>query len=52
MTIYKSSARDDGKTGQNAAVRRVIVPEKLGEDVQIPLGKDYQNIIGDPVLKE
>lgn len=38
------------KTGQKCtAIRRVIVPEKLVEDVQIALGKSLaQTVIGDP----
>ena len=42
------------KCGQKCtAIRRVIVPEKLIEDVQISLGKELGKItIGDPRLKE
>ena len=42
------------KCGQKCtAIRRVIVPEKLVEDVQIALGKELSKItIGDPRLKE
>lgn len=42
------------KCGQKCtAIRRVIVPEKLVEDVQIALGKELGKItIGDPRLKE
>ncbi|MFS4494739.1 phenylacetic acid degradation bifunctional protein PaaZ [Maribacter sp. 2308TA10-17] len=42
------------KCGQKCtAIRRVIVPEKLIEDVQIALGKELAKItIGDPRLKE
>ncbi|WP_158975394.1 phenylacetic acid degradation bifunctional protein PaaZ [Cellulophaga sp. L1A9] len=42
------------KCGQKCtAIRRVIVPEKLVEDVQIALGKELAKItIGDPRLKE
>lgn len=42
------------KAGQKCtAIRRIIVPEKLVEDVQIALGKELDKItIGDPRLKE
>jgi len=42
------------KTGQKCtAIRRIIVPENLVEDVQIALGKELNKItIGDPRLKE
>ncbi len=42
------------KCGQKCtAIRRIIVPEKLMEDVQIALGKELDKItIGDPRLKE
>ncbi len=42
------------KAGQKCtAIRRIIVPEKLVEDVQIALGKALDKItIGDPRLKE
>lgn len=42
------------KAGQKCtAIRRIIVPEKLIEDVQIALGKELDKItIGDPRLKE
>lgn len=42
------------KTGQKCtAIRRVIVPEKLVEDVQIALAKQLDRVvIGDPRLKE
>jgi oxepin-CoA hydrolase/3-oxo-5,6-dehydrosuberyl-CoA semialdehyde dehydrogenase len=42
------------KCGQKCtAIRRVIVPEKLVEDVQIALGKELNKVtIGDPRLKE
>ncbi len=42
------------KTGQKCtAIRRVIVPENLVEDVQIALGKQLDKVtIGDPRLKE
>ncbi|NAS31544.1 phenylacetic acid degradation bifunctional protein PaaZ [Flavobacteriaceae bacterium R38] len=42
------------KCGQKCtAIRRIIVPEKLIEDVQIALGKQLDKItIGDPRLKE
>ncbi|QIE60264.1 phenylacetic acid degradation bifunctional protein PaaZ [Rasiella rasia] len=42
------------KAGQKCtAIRRIIVPEKLTEDVQIALGKQLDKvIIGDPRLKE
>lgn len=42
------------KCGQKCtAIRRVIVPEKLIEDVQIALGKELDKVtIGDPRLKE
>ena len=41
------------KTGQKCtAVRRIIVPEKLVEDVQIALGKRLsKTIIGDPAVE-
>ncbi|MCH2490523.1 MAG: phenylacetic acid degradation bifunctional protein PaaZ [Flavobacteriales bacterium] len=42
------------KCGQKCtAIRRIIVPEKLVEDVQIALGKQLDKVtIGDPRLKE
>jgi oxepin-CoA hydrolase/3-oxo-5,6-dehydrosuberyl-CoA semialdehyde dehydrogenase len=42
-----------GKTGQKCpAVRRIVVPEKLVEDVQIALGKRLEKtIIGDPSVE-
>jgi len=42
------------KAGQKCtAIRRIIVPEKLVEDVQIALGKELNKVtIGDPRLKE
>lgn len=42
------------KCGQKCtAIRRIIVPEKLVEDVQISLGKELDKVtIGDPRLKE
>ncbi|WP_194851241.1 phenylacetic acid degradation bifunctional protein PaaZ [Nonlabens antarcticus] len=42
------------KSGQKCtAIRRVIVPENLMEDVQIALGKQLsQTVIGDPLLRE
>lgn len=42
------------KTGQKCtAIRRIIVPEKLVEEVQIALGKALDKVvIGDPRLKE
>ncbi len=42
------------KTGQKCtAIRRIIVPENLVEDVQIALGKQLDKVtIGDPRLKE
>lgn len=42
------------KAGQKCtAIRRIIVPEKLVEDVQVALGKELDKItIGDPRLKE
>lgn len=42
------------KAGQKCtAIRRIIVPEKLVEDVQIALGKQLEKVtIGDPKLKE
>ena len=42
------------KTGQKCtAIRRIIVPENLVEDVQIALGKQLAKVtIGDPRLKE
>ena len=42
------------KAGQKCtAIRRIIVPEKLMEDVQIALGKQLDKVtIGDPRLKE
>ncbi|MFD2562790.1 phenylacetic acid degradation bifunctional protein PaaZ [Aquimarina rubra] len=42
------------KTGQKCtAIRRIIVPSKLVEDVQIALGKQLDKVtIGDPRLKE
>ena len=42
------------KAGQKCtAIRRIIVPEKLVEDVQISLGKQLDKVtIGDPRLKE
>lgn len=42
------------KCGQKCtAIRRIIVPEKLVEDVQIALGKSLSKItVGDPRLKE
>ncbi|MEP0263531.1 phenylacetic acid degradation bifunctional protein PaaZ [Dokdonia sp.] len=42
------------KSGQKCtAIRRIIVPEKLTEDVQIALGKALDKVtIGDPRLKE
>jgi oxepin-CoA hydrolase/3-oxo-5,6-dehydrosuberyl-CoA semialdehyde dehydrogenase len=42
------------KCGQKCtAIRRVIVPESMLEDVQISLGKELDNVtIGDPRLKE
>ncbi len=42
------------KCGQKCtAIRRIIVPEKLIEDVQIALGQQLDNVtIGDPRLKE
>lgn len=42
------------KAGQKCtAIRRIIVPEKLMEDVQIALGKELDKVvIGDPRLKE
>ncbi|MBV1924436.1 MAG: phenylacetic acid degradation bifunctional protein PaaZ, partial [Flavobacteriaceae bacterium] len=42
------------KCGQKCtAIRRIIVPEKLVEDVQIALGKELDKVtIGDPRLKE
>ena len=42
------------KTGQKCtAIRRIIVPEALVEDVQIALGKQLDKVtIGDPRLKE
>ena len=42
------------KAGQKCtAIRRIIVPEKLVEDVQMALGKELDKItIGDPRLKE
>lgn len=42
------------KAGQKCtAIRRIIVPEKLVEDVQITLGKELDKVtIGDPRLKE
>lgn len=42
------------KAGQKCtAIRRIIVPEKLIEDVQIAIGKELDKItIGDPRLKE
>jgi len=42
------------KCGQKCtAIRRIIVPEKLIEDVQIALGKELDKVtIGDPRLKE
>ncbi|MEL6810878.1 MAG: phenylacetic acid degradation bifunctional protein PaaZ [Bacteroidota bacterium] len=42
------------KAGQKCtAIRRIIVPEKLVEDVQIALGKQLDKVtIGDPRLKE
>ncbi|MFN7119102.1 MAG: phenylacetic acid degradation bifunctional protein PaaZ [Saprospiraceae bacterium] len=41
------------KTGQKCtAIRRIIVPEKLVEDVQIALGKSLlQTVIGDPQVE-
>lgn len=42
------------KAGQKCtAIRRIMVPENLMEDVQIALGKQLsQTIIGDPLLRE
>jgi len=42
------------KAGQKCtAIRRIIVPEKLVEDVQIALGKQLDKVtVGDPRLKE
>ncbi len=42
------------KCGQKCtAIRRIVVPEKLMEDVQIALGKQLEKVtIGDPRLKE
>jgi len=42
------------KCGQKCtAIRRIIVPEKLMEDVQIALGQELEKVtIGDPRLKE
>lgn len=42
------------KAGQKCtAIRRIIVPEKLVEDVQIAIGKELNKVIvGDPRLKE
>jgi oxepin-CoA hydrolase/3-oxo-5,6-dehydrosuberyl-CoA semialdehyde dehydrogenase len=42
------------KTGQKCtAIRRILVPENLMEDVQIALGKQLaQTVIGDPLLRE
>jgi oxepin-CoA hydrolase/3-oxo-5,6-dehydrosuberyl-CoA semialdehyde dehydrogenase len=42
------------KTGQKCtAIRRIVVPENLVEDVQIALGKQLSKVtIGDPRLKE
>ncbi len=42
------------KAGQKCtAIRRIIVPEKLMEDIQIALGKELDKVvIGDPRLKE
>ena len=42
------------KAGQKCtAIRRIIVPEKLVEDVQIQLGKALDKVtVGDPRLKE
>lgn len=42
------------KAGQKCtAIRRILVPEKLMEDVQIALGKELDRVtIGDPRLKE
>lgn len=42
------------KAGQKCtAIRRIIVPEKLTEDVQIALGKQLDKVtVGDPRLKE
>jgi len=42
------------KAGQKCtAIRRIIVPEKLLEDVQIAIGKELSRVtIGDPRLKE
>lgn len=42
------------KAGQKCtAIRRIIVPEKLVEDVQIALGKQLSKVtVGDPRLKE
>ncbi len=42
------------KCGQKCtAIRKIVVPEKLVEDVQIALGKQLQKtVIGDPKLKE
>ena len=42
------------KTGQKCtAIRRIIVPENLVEDVQIALGKQLDKVtVGDPRLKE
>ena len=42
------------KAGQKCtAIRRIIVPEKLMEDVQIELGKQLDKVtIGDPRLQE
>lgn len=42
------------KAGQKCtAIRRIIVPEKLVEDVQIAIGKELNKVtVGDPRLKE
>jgi len=42
------------KAGQKCtAIRRILVPENLMEDVQIALGKQLERtVIGDPLLKE
>jgi oxepin-CoA hydrolase/3-oxo-5,6-dehydrosuberyl-CoA semialdehyde dehydrogenase len=53
--FVKEVAREiTGKTGQKCtAVRRIMVPEKLVEDVQIALGKRLAKvIIGDPAVED
>ena len=51
--FIKKFKRNDCKAGQKCtAIRRIIVPEKLIEDVQIALGKRLaKTTIGDPKVE-